>query len=109
MFWGTGQARGDGHPHATRGLVYRAACGAIDGKYPQYVDTSRAKLFATEVLTKVVNMAIFLHGGDGLTTDFPIQRLWRDARMAPTGGGSSYILKNLIAGRLLNRKFDQHK
>ncbi|MBI2863505.1 MAG: acyl-CoA/acyl-ACP dehydrogenase [Chloroflexi bacterium] len=93
---------------ATRGLVYRAACTAIDGKYPLLIEATMAKLYASEVVRKVTEMAMTLHGGDGTTMDFPIQRLWREGPIATVGGGSPAILRNMIARKLLNRRLDQH-
>ncbi|MDO8670681.1 MAG: acyl-CoA dehydrogenase family protein [Dehalococcoidia bacterium] len=94
---------------AARCLVYRAASTAVDGRYPQLMDVTMAKLFASQVVTMVAQKAMILHGGDGTTMNFPIQRIWRGSQIYPVAGGSPAILRNMIAGRMLNRKFDQHK
>ncbi len=94
---------------AARGLTYSAACTAVDGKFPKLMETAYAKTFANATVQKVTQMAMILHGGDGTTTNFPIQRIWRDAMAGGTvAGGAPAILRNMIAGKLLNRKLDQH-
>jgi acyl-CoA dehydrogenase len=56
-----------------------------------------AKLVATEAAVRVADEALQIHGGYGYTMDFPIQRAWRDARLGPIGGGTSEIMKEIIA------------
>ncbi|MDO8671104.1 MAG: acyl-CoA dehydrogenase family protein, partial [Dehalococcoidia bacterium] len=95
---------------AARGLCYRAACTAVDGKYPRLMDVTAAKVFSNDVALKVTQKAMILHGGDGATMNFPIQRLWRDAMAGgPVAGGSPAVLRNMIASQILNRKLDQRK
>jgi len=61
---------------------------------------SAAKLWHTETLWKVVDAALQLHGGAGYMNEYPIARLWRDARVTRLYGGTSEIMK-LIIGRSL--------
>jgi len=49
----------------------------------------------------VTSEALQLHGGAGYTTDFPIERYWRDARLTKIFEGSSEIMQRLISDRLL--------
>lgn len=59
-----------------------------------------AKLFATEAEGEVVDACLQLHGGYGYINDYPIARLWRNARVQRIYGGSSEIMKLLIARSL---------
>lgn len=86
---------------AARALVYNAA-RAVDlydqGKFSQDPRrlVSEAKLFATDVLWEVVNNAMQILGGIGYTQVYPIERMLRDARLAPIWTGSNEIMKVLI-------------
>jgi butyryl-CoA dehydrogenase len=85
---------------AARTLIYRAATNAIEGKYPQALDISIAKLFANEMGVRVVHRAADLHGAAGYTKDLPIERLLRDVLVMPSAGGTLNILRNTIAAEL---------
>jgi alkylation response protein AidB-like acyl-CoA dehydrogenase len=63
---------------------------------------SVAKVFATEMAVRVTDAAVQVHGGWGYTSDFPVERLYRDARLGPIGEGSSEIQRELIARELLD-------
>ncbi|UCF49660.1 MAG: acyl-CoA dehydrogenase family protein [Thermoplasmatales archaeon] len=82
---------------AARLLVYYAAW-LIDQKKSCMKEASMAKLFASEMANRVVDEATRIHGAYGIAEEFPIQRLFRDARFLLYGGGTSEILK-LIIGR----------
>lgn len=60
-------------------------------------EASAAKLFHTELLDRVVDDALQLHGGAGYMNEYPIARLWRDARVSRIFGGTSEIMKEVIA------------
>jgi acyl-CoA dehydrogenase len=64
-------------------------------------DAAAAKLHTTEVLNKVVDECLQLHGGYGYMWEFPIARAWADARMSRIAGGSSEIMKEIISRDLL--------
>ncbi len=85
---------------AARSLIYRAALNAADGKYPEALDVSVAKLYANEMGIRVLHKAADLHGALGYTKDLPIERLLRDALVIPVAGGTVNILRNTIAGEL---------
>ena len=68
----------------------------IEGKLDQY-EASSAKLWHTEMHWKVVDAALQLHGGAGYMNEYPVARLWRDARVKRIYGGTSEIMKLLIA------------
>jgi alkylation response protein AidB-like acyl-CoA dehydrogenase len=63
-------------------------------------EASSAKLFHTELLWEVCDSALQLHGGAGYMNEYPIARLWRDARVQRIYGGTSEIMKEIV-GRSL--------
>ena len=60
-----------------------------------------AKLHATEILNKVLDECLQLHGGYGYMWEYPIARAWADARMSRIAGGSSEIMKEIISRDLM--------
>jgi len=85
---------------AARALVYTAAKAADVSAEGSPIDprrlVSEAKFFATETCWEVVNIAMQILGGIGYTQVYPIERLLRDARLAPIWTGSNEIMKLLI-------------
>ena len=82
---------------AARMLVFRAGTLKDEGK-PNTMETSVAKLFATESAVECANLAIQVHGGSGYVDDYPVERYLRDARVTTLYEGTSQIQK-LIIGR----------
>ena len=82
---------------AARMLVWRAA-DLKDRGLPSTVETSIAKLYATEAAVDCANAAIQVHGGSGYVDDYPVERYLRDARVTTLYEGTSQIHK-LIIGR----------
>ena len=82
---------------ASRMLVYRAGALKDEGK-PNTMETSVAKLYATESAVECANLAIQVHGGAGYVDDYPVERYLRDARVTTLYEGTSQIQK-LIIGR----------
>jgi butyryl-CoA dehydrogenase len=82
---------------AARMLVLRAGW-LKDQEKPSTVETSIAKLFATESAVECANGAIQVHGGSGYVDDYPVERYLRDARVTTLYEGTSQIQK-LIIGR----------
>jgi alkylation response protein AidB-like acyl-CoA dehydrogenase len=82
---------------ASRMLVYRAGALKDEGK-PNTLETSVAKLYATESAVECANLAIQVHGGSGYVDDYPVERYLRDARVTTLYEGTSQIQK-LIIGR----------
>lgn len=62
---------------------------------------SQAKLYATEMLARVTDEAIQIHGGMGLMSDLPLERFWRDARVERIWDGTSEIQRHIISRELL--------
>jgi butyryl-CoA dehydrogenase len=83
---------------ASRMLVLRAGL-LKDGGKPNTMETSVAKLYATEAAVECANLAIQVHGGSGYVDDYPVERYLRDARVTTLYEGTSQIQK-LIIGRL---------
>jgi butyryl-CoA dehydrogenase len=85
---------------AARLLTYRALHMEERGlKHTK--ETSMAKLYASEMADRVTYKAIQIHGGYGLTTDFPVERYWRDARLCTIGEGTSEIQRLIISAEIL--------
>jgi alkylation response protein AidB-like acyl-CoA dehydrogenase len=91
---------------SARLLVWRAAMSSEDG-FPVLRDTAMAKLAANEAAQFVTNEAIQLHGHRGFTRDAPVERYFRDVRGMALGGGTSEILRNMIAEQVTGRRFAQ--
>ncbi|MFT4882886.1 MAG: alkylation response protein AidB-like acyl-CoA dehydrogenase [Natronomonas sp.] len=85
---------------AGRLLTYEAARG-LDGDEPPSLAASTAKYFASEAAMDVTNEAVQIHGGYGYTTDFPVERLYRDAKITTIYEGTTQIQKKVIARELL--------
>ena len=84
---------------AARGLVYRAAW-LIDTQRPDMKLASMAKLFATEMANKAADECTRIFGSYGFAMEYDAQRYFRDARFLLYGGGTSEILRGLIAKEL---------
>lgn len=92
---------------ATDAFAIRCMCEAIitemeKGNY-QVDRASMAKAFAAESVIRHTSNAIQIFGGYGYTTEFPVERHFRDARVFAIGGGTTQIQKRLIARSLLGR------
>ncbi|WP_242910298.1 acyl-CoA dehydrogenase family protein [Actinomadura terrae] len=81
---------------AARSLVDRAI-EALDAGELTPADAAVAKLFCTEVQARVVDKCLQLHGGYGYILEYPIARLYADARVSRIYGGTSEVLKTIIA------------
>ncbi|MDR3569551.1 MAG: acyl-CoA dehydrogenase family protein [Syntrophobacteraceae bacterium] len=95
---------------ASRLLVYRAAdCAeraARGGKGTELTRVAAAAiLFAAEAATWVCDQAIQIHGGYGYCLEFPVQKLWRDAKLYEIGAGTSEIRRMIIARELTAEAF----
>ncbi len=87
---------------AARLLVYWAAWCKDRGQ-PHSQPASMAKLFATEVSERVCRNAIQIHGGYGYSSEFPVERMYRDTRLMTIGEGTSEIQRLIIARHILQR------
>ncbi len=85
---------------AARLLLYRAAWLKEQGK-PYTKEAAMGKLFASEVAERVAFKAIQIHGGYGYSSEFPVERIYRDQRLLSIGEGASEILRMVIGRRVL--------
>jgi alkylation response protein AidB-like acyl-CoA dehydrogenase len=88
---------------AARGLVYRA-CALVDEGDPDgqlSVAGAMAKCFASDVAMQVTTDAVQLLGGYGYTSEFPVERMMRDAKITQIYEGTNQIQRMVIAKRLL--------
>ncbi|HDM77117.1 MAG TPA: isovaleryl-CoA dehydrogenase [Deltaproteobacteria bacterium] len=97
---------------AARLLVYRAAELAQrsprGGKGTELTKQAAAAiLFAAETATWVCNQAVQIHGGYGYCLEFPVQKLWRDAKLYEIGAGTSEIRRLIIARELTREAFER--
>ena len=86
---------------AARHLVYHAAALYTAGR-ECVTEVSMAKLFATEVANRVAYQAVQLHGGYGYMREFAVERFFRDVRLWTIASGTSEIMREIIAKRLLS-------
>jgi len=82
-------------------LLTRKAAILSDAGQPSNIEASMAKLYSSEIATKACLNAIQIHGGNGYTKDFPVERYMRDAKLCEIGEGSSQIQRIIIARHLL--------
>ncbi|MEH6670535.1 acyl-CoA dehydrogenase family protein [Halopseudomonas sp.] len=85
--------------NATRLLILHAARLRSAGQ-PCLSEASQAKLYASEMAEEVCSKAIQIHGGYGYLDDYPVERLYRDARITQIYEGTSEIQRLLIAREL---------
>ncbi len=82
-------------------LLVLEAAWKHDQKTVTDVDMAMAKLKATEVLAMVADEALQIHGGMGLMSDLPLERIWRDARIERIWEGTSEVQRHIISRGLL--------
>jgi alkylation response protein AidB-like acyl-CoA dehydrogenase len=85
---------------AARQLLYHAVARFVAGE-DCATQVSMAKLFATEVANRVAYHAVQLHGGYGYMREFPVEGFFRDVRLWTIASGTSEIMKEIIARKLL--------
>ncbi|MCU0305432.1 MAG: acyl-CoA dehydrogenase family protein [Thermoanaerobaculales bacterium] len=88
---------------AARLLTMRAAVLKDRGETTT-LESSMAKVFASETAVRVGEEAVQIHGGYGYTTDYPVERAWRDAKLCTIGEGTSEIQRMVIARELLGAR-----
>jgi len=85
---------------ASRLLVYRAAWRKDQG-LPLKKEAAMGKLFSSEAAMWVTTQAVQVHGGYGYIKDYPVERMFRDAKLCEIGEGTSEIQRLVIARELL--------
>ena len=93
---------------SARQLLYRAARTAGTG-LPDPLEVSLAKTTANEMAKRVTDLAMQLHGGNGYTEEYGIERLHRDAHGWALAGGTPTMQRIRIVSELLGRSFDQRR
>jgi acyl-CoA dehydrogenase len=86
---------------AGRWLTY-ATCLKFRDRVDAVKEISMVKLFTAEMAQKVAYDCVQLHGGYGYMREYPIERFFRDIRLMTIGGGTSEIMKEIIAKQLLS-------
>ena len=87
---------------AARSLTYAVADEADRGRLRPR-EASMCKLFASDMSERVTSAALQIFGGAGYTTEYPIERYWRDARLTKIFEGTSEIQMKIISDALLPR------
>ena len=87
---------------AARQLTLSAAA-MKDRKERFTTQASMAKLYASEMVNRVTAKALQMHGGYGFTTDYPVERFYRDARVFTIYEGTSEIQRLVISRQLLSK------
>ena len=82
-------------------LLTLAAADRLDKNLSSNREIASAKLYASEMLSRVTDAAIQIHGGMGLMDDYPLERFWRDARVERIWDGTSEIQRHIISRDLL--------
>jgi acyl-CoA dehydrogenase len=80
---------------AAQALTYHALRKVVAGE-DAVREVSMAKWLTAELDWFVADEALQIHGGYGFMREFPIERVWRDARLGPIGGGTTEIMKEII-------------
>ena len=86
--------------NAARLMVHRAAA-LCDAGAPFGKEASMAKLFASEMAMRATSRAIQIHGGNGYTSDYPVERYFRDAKLTEIGEGTSEVQRIVISREIL--------
>ena len=81
--------------------LYLDAAARYDAGLDCRQECSMAKLFASEMAEKVASSAMQVLGGNGYTTEYAVERHWRDARLTQIFEGTSEIQRTIIAQHLL--------
>ncbi len=82
---------------AARTLVYRIAWCKDQGRPLNHLEAAVAKLFIGDWSLQPANDAVTLHGGYGYCHEYDVERIFRDSRLAPIGGGTSEVQRLLIS------------
>lgn len=85
----------------TADLLVRDAVNRADQGVMQDQDAAMVKLYCSEMLNRVADDAVQIHGGMGLMEELPIQRLWRDSRLERIWDGTSEIQRHIITRSIL--------
>ncbi len=83
-----------------KNITYRALYLYDQGVEDVVTQATMAKVYATEMVNRVTDMAVQIHGGNGYMMEYPVQRYWRDARIQSIGGGTTQIMNEVLIKQL---------
>jgi len=86
-----------------RTMIYKAAWLKQEGRNYNK-EAAMAKMFSTEMAERVCRNAIQIHGGYGYSSEYPVERIYRDARLMTIGEGTSEIQRLVIARHVLSEE-----
>ncbi len=81
-------------------LLLQKGAQLFDMGLPIIKESSIAKLYSSETANRVTNRAVQIHGGRGMTREFLVEKLWRDAKLTEIGEGCSEIQRMVIAKQI---------
>ena len=87
---------------AARQLNY-SVCAKIDTGVDCAKEAAMVKYYASEMCERVASEALQVLGGAGYTTDYPVERYWRDARLTKIFEGTSEIMQKIISDQILGK------
>ncbi|MDX3904589.1 MAG: acyl-CoA dehydrogenase family protein [Pigmentiphaga sp.] len=94
--------------HAARSMVFHAAW-KVDQGQDYHLEASAVKLYADEMLIRVVDRAIQIHGGLGLSRELPLELMYRDARSRTITEGSSEMQRMIISAGALSGRYGANR
>ena len=104
-----------GLPNVSRSWAYRSESSTAARQLTRYaaerydsgercdMEAGMAKLFASEIAMEVALNAVRIHGGYGYSTEYDVERYFRDAPLMIVGEGTNEIQRNVIASQLVRR------
>lgn len=87
-----------------RTMLYRT-CRMRDAGMDYVAEAAAVKLFASEMAVRISEKAVQIHGGNGLSEEYGIERLWRESKLQTIGEGTSEIQKIVISRRCIEGKY----
>ena len=84
---------------AAQGLIWQAA-QLRDAGQPYMAEASAAKLFASDMAVRHISNAVQIHGGAGYTKDYPVERMYRDAKLTQIYEGTNQIQRLILARQI---------
>lgn len=87
----------------SKAFNYAVAYSLNKGEYP-VKEATMSKLTATKIADEVINDCLQMLGGYGYMEEYPLARALRDSRLGPIGGGTSEILREIIAKMIIDKK-----
>lgn len=93
--------------HAARALCEKVAAMRSENDYGSIMETNIAKYITSKAAVEITNAALQVHGGNGCWGDYPVEKLFREARILEIIEGTSQVQEKLIASFALRNYFDK--